>query len=460
MPKLPKVKREFCVEGLGHVYSCMAGWGRTLEAFYSVGAAPFSGEDLAVARIKKGLKSDLSKYPRVIESAIVYVPYACDMLVARSPLLDLELAKEAAKAVKRHEKFLMTLTEEEVEEYRRQAEEDKSEGRPPWERRVLMLDKIGRLDNVKGGPSRSVEDRRVKFSFDEIGKRDETLFVLGNQAENYARFLREGGVRGFALLLQDKHWVNREKRAYVDRMSLCGIDLGYTGTGMACGWGPSIFNTGKKLALKKEGVEFREEVSFVRKMREARLAELAEEVEVDGGRVIVDVGEIGEAEKVNGQGTDGRDIKGQENVGGIGDVEKVEEAGRVGEVESVEEVSEPVVVESALSSREEFLEGISPEVLERLKSGDISPEKISSMLVDFVDATYRIEIGKVEGMRASGLAKLVGFDSRESNQRRASIESEYSDQVANLGVRREEALKAVFTYVGRVREERREGQKK
>ena len=94
-PKMLEPRFEFSIEGVGDVYSSMGKWGRALEAFYSVGAAPFSVRDAVIAREKTGLEGFLSKHHVVIQPAVVYVPYGEDMLVARSPLLDLELAREA-----------------------------------------------------------------------------------------------------------------------------------------------------------------------------------------------------------------------------------------------------------------------------------------------------------------------------------------------------------------------------
>jgi hypothetical protein len=353
--------------------------------------------------------------------------------------LDLELAKTATEAIRKGVVDEFFLNRGEVEKYMEWAEEDRD--KPPTERRVLMLDNVDR------------SEKKVRFSFDEFGERDEILLMLGDQAENYAHFSREAGLNELILWLQQKEWVNKRKAAYVSQIGLESFgkwgELGIEGA-----YGAGTFIRSRKYALKKEGVhEVRGEVSMISMMREARLIGMMRRARLDGP-------DMGKGKELNGE------VGGEEAVGVVKIEEKIGER-RVGD-EGEKKIDEKKVDvgEAELSSEEQgadepasssdgrSVEMFRPEDLKGLKLGDIPPEMLSRLLIDFVESEYRVGIKAIEDRRSAGLAELDGLEKGEDRaQRRVAVKRTYSEDLAGIRVRREGALRVALEYVERVRGE-------
>ncbi len=206
METLVKPTLEAEVEGLGKVYRLNIPFDQSLESLREFGIAnPISSRDLAYARIKKGIKSSLSSNGSYTGEGFLYLKNEPVLLDLNSPLLDLELARQAVEKNRKGKYFLAD--SKIYREQREIAEDDKS--KEPKKRKVLIIPK-----------RESYEIPTTAFNEDEL-----TLFLFKDQAEDYGMFLRENKVSETSVFLFDKNYIDSQEESILTQLWLRDLVL-------------------------------------------------------------------------------------------------------------------------------------------------------------------------------------------------------------------------------------------
>ena len=202
---LVKPELEAKVEGLGEIYRLNIPFDQALESLKEFGIkTPTSARELAYSRIKEGRMSSLSSNGSYTREGFLYLKDEPILLALNSPLLDLELARQAVEANKKGNYFLsdskIYIEQKEI------AENDKS--KKPEQRSVLIL------------PKRENYNIPITaFNEDEL-----TLFLFKDKAEDYGMFLRENKINEIPVLLVDKNYVDSQEQSVLTQLWLRGLD--------------------------------------------------------------------------------------------------------------------------------------------------------------------------------------------------------------------------------------------
>lgn len=224
-----KPRLEAKVEGLGKIYRADPPFDQALESLRKFGIQnPISIRDLAYARIKEGRESSDLACLRWIEGGRSYLcnegSYTSEgflylknkpVLVAlNSPLLNLELARQAVESNGNNNYF--STNRRIYERYKKLAEKEKNKS--PEKRTVLILPKRGSFDIFAG-----------EFRDNELIR-----FLFKDQTESYGEFLREHDNNKVPVYLVDKNYVdNKEEESVLTQLNfgdffmsdLCGNSM-------------------------------------------------------------------------------------------------------------------------------------------------------------------------------------------------------------------------------------------
>ena len=108
MTTLTKPELEIKVNGFGEVYRVYAPFDQALNSLKNFGIeTPISLRDLAYTRVKKGKNSPLNRYGSHTKEGFLYLKDEPILLALNSPLLDLELARQAVEANRKRDFFLI-----------------------------------------------------------------------------------------------------------------------------------------------------------------------------------------------------------------------------------------------------------------------------------------------------------------------------------------------------------------
>jgi hypothetical protein len=165
---MAKSELETEVEGLGRILRVDAPFDEALEQLrLSEVRYPITAKDLAYSRMQKGKRSPLCSNGSYTREGFLYAKDSPVLLALASPLLNLNLAREATQA-NRDGKYFYTEDNQVYDKAMAQAEKDKE--REPEKRKVLIL------------PSRD------NFSISRTENFEVLQGLLKDQAEKYLEF--------------------------------------------------------------------------------------------------------------------------------------------------------------------------------------------------------------------------------------------------------------------------------
>jgi len=201
------------VRGLGEIYSVKGSFNEALESLREFGInAPTSVRELAYARINSEELS-LRFFGSYTSGGFLYLKNEPVLVALESPLLDLELAKQAVEANKKGNYFTTNISV--YKKYRGQAEQDKNKS--PQERNVLIL------PNTK----------TFSISTNSFNENELALFLFKNQTENYGNLLRKNKISEIPIWLVDKSYVDSKEESVLTLLWFSnfdgGSDLGVSG---------------------------------------------------------------------------------------------------------------------------------------------------------------------------------------------------------------------------------------
>ena len=152
---------------------------------------------MAQLRIQEGKNAKVSKNGNYVREGVIYIPKEGIYLARNSPLLQLELAKEAVQSHRNgREYFIETKI---AEEYREKAsQEPKAE--------------VFQLKNLEAIPTN-------RFNEDE-----RTLWLFQSQAEDYGDFLRQAGIKEMPFFFNEEKYINKQEKPYANQLWLRRLD--------------------------------------------------------------------------------------------------------------------------------------------------------------------------------------------------------------------------------------------
>jgi len=151
----------------------------------------------AALRIQEGKDSYIGKSGNYVREAVISIPNKGIYLVRNSPLLQLELAKEAAKANRSGKEY--SIEESLAKEYAYKSSQDTNS-------EVFYLTDLDAISTNKFD-----KDKRA-------------LWLFQNQSENYGRFLYDNSLKEMPLRFNNQNYINKQKVQFVNQLWLYGLD--------------------------------------------------------------------------------------------------------------------------------------------------------------------------------------------------------------------------------------------
>lgn len=229
---MAKLKLEAEIENLGRISYVEAPFDEALQSLKDNPNEFISARDLAYARTQEDSQHSLSHYGSYIKEGDIYIPNKSPqiLLIRNSPLLQLELAKEAVKAHQSGKEYF--IAEELAKEYSEKASEDQNSG-------VFSLTNLAAIATNK-------------FDTDK-----RTLWLFQDQAEKYGKFLYDLGITEMPLWFNDKSYINEQVSPFANQLWLHALGFrsyldGY-GRGLGyCGRVRGVSSTGEASAQKSK----------------------------------------------------------------------------------------------------------------------------------------------------------------------------------------------------------------
>ncbi len=201
MSKTLAPELEAQLEGFGDIYTVYAPFYQALASFDNVNAerlnVPASGRDLAFARMKLGYNHSLTTNGRYLKEGNVYLPKGSRILLTR----DSAVIKNPEDATNSHRKGREFFIEDsQVEQY---------------------LDQLG---NSPDSPVIELKSTKP-IPTNKFGEELATLWLFGDQAEQYGQFLRDSpyDIKEMSLWFSDKDYIKSQKNSYANQLWLHGI---------------------------------------------------------------------------------------------------------------------------------------------------------------------------------------------------------------------------------------------
>ncbi len=196
---MSQLKLEAEIENLGRILYIEAPFDKALEIITSNGNEFISARNLAYARTQEDSQHSLSRYGSYIKEGDIYIPNKSPqiLLIRNSPLLQLELAKEAVKAHQSGKEY--SIAEKLAKEYSEKASEDQNS-------------EVFPLTNLEAIATN-------KFDADK-----RTLWLFQDQAEKYGKFLYDNNIKEMPLYFNDKSYINEQVSPFANQLWL--HDLG------------------------------------------------------------------------------------------------------------------------------------------------------------------------------------------------------------------------------------------
>ena len=203
------VEAEAQVKDLGKVVRVTEPFDKALQTLEQQGIrTPINARDLAYARIQEGRASPLCNCGSYVREGVLYVPDKT-LFIRNSLLLRKKVSEQAVEAHRSGNEFYVD--EKFVKQYQEQAEKDKD--KEPQKRKVLTLNKM-----------KTFEISTDKFTDEEL-----TLWLFGDQTEDYGNFLRENKINEMPVYLSgnsDRNFANQLWLSYLDGRSYLSGDIG------------------------------------------------------------------------------------------------------------------------------------------------------------------------------------------------------------------------------------------
>jgi len=192
---MSQLQLEAEIENLGRISYIDARFDTALQLLRDNSNELITARNLAYARSKEDSRHSLSQYGSYIKEGDVYIPNKTPqiLLIRNSPLLQLELAKEAVKAHRSGKEY--SIESSLAKEYSGKSSEDQNSEVFP----------LTNLEAIK--TNKFAEDKRA-------------LWLFQDQAENYGKFLCDSGIKEMPLWFNHERYINSQKSIYINQLRL------------------------------------------------------------------------------------------------------------------------------------------------------------------------------------------------------------------------------------------------